>query len=128
MQQQMELSSLPKAKESIEDQYQELLIRLEAYRRELESEAEINYQEMVDYYTLWAHQIKTPIAAMKLLNQSDQIDRRAMEAELFKTEQYVEMVLSYLRAGNLSSDLVLQRYFLDEIAKRQSANIRPCLF
>ncbi len=118
MQQQMELSSLPKAKESIEDQYQELLIRLEAYRRELESEAEINYQEMVDYYTLWAHQIKTPIAAMKLLNQSDQIDRRAMEAELFKTEQYVEMVLSYLRAGNLSSDLVLQRYFLDEIAKK----------
>lgn len=117
-QEQMEFDSLPKPRERIEEQYQELLVRLEACRRELESESAINYQEMMDYYTLWAHQIKTPIAVMKLLNQSDQMDRRAMEAELFKTEQYVEMVLSYLRAGNLGSDLVLQYYSLEEIAKK----------
>ncbi len=28
--------------------------------------------------------------------------------ELFKTEQYVEMVLSYLRIGDISKDMVLR--------------------
>lgn len=117
-QKQMELDGLPKPANLTEEQYQQLLFQLEERRRNLESDAAIRYQEMVDYYTLWAHQIKTPIAAMKLLNQSEQIDRRAMEAELFKTEQYVEMVLSYLRVGNLNSDLVLQHCSLDEIARK----------
>lgn len=38
--------------------------------------------------------------------------------ELFKTEQYVEMVLSYLRMEDMSSDLVLQWYSLDEIVRQ----------
>lgn len=117
-QKQLEFDRLPKPDDPIEEQYQELLLDMEGRMRELESEASISYQEMVDYYTLWAHQIKTPIAAMKLLNQSERMDRRAMEAELFKTEQYVEMVLSYLRVGNLNSDLVLRHCPLDEIARK----------
>lgn len=118
MQKQMEFAHLPKTENPIEKQYQKLLCKMEENMREMESDASISYQEMIDYYTLWAHQIKTPIAAMKLLNQSEQTDRRAMEAELFKTEQYVEMVLSYLRAENLNSDLVFRQCALDEIAKK----------
>ena len=34
--------------------------------------------------------------------------------ELFKTGQYVDMVLSYLRAEDLSSDLLLKEYSSDE--------------
>ena len=62
----------------------------------------------MDYYGMWAHQIKTPIAAMRILVQSG-MDReeneenqklfRQLQMELFKTEQYVEMVLSYLKIG-----------------------------
>lgn len=43
---------------------------------------------------------------------------RPMKMELFKTEQYVEMVLSYLRMGDMSSDLSLQWYSIDDIVRQ----------
>ena len=74
----------------------------------------IGRQEMKDYYSMWAHQIKTPIAAMKVLAQAagDTEDARTyellqdMQTELFKTEQYVEMVLTYVRMEDMSGDLM----------------------
>ena len=38
--------------------------------------------------------------------------------ELFKTEQYVEMVLSYLRMEDMSSDLSLNWYETDQIVRQ----------
>ena len=78
------------------------------------------------YYSMWAHQIKTPIAAMKVLAQaaSDTEDARTyellqdMQTELFKTEQYVEMVLTYVRMEDMSGDLMLKEYALDNLIKQ----------
>ena len=71
-------------------------------------------QDMTDYYTFWAHQIKTPIAALGLLLQERE-DGGALEVELLKIEQYVEMVLSYLRLDSSSTDYVLQELSLVRI-------------
>ena len=50
----------------------------------------------MDYYTLWAHQIKTPISAMRLLLQAEDNEQNAeLSMELFKIEEYVEFVLQY---------------------------------
>lgn len=74
---------------------------------------------MMEYYTLWAHQIKTPIAALRLLLQSEKgEDEAELSAELFKIEQYVEMVLSYLRLDSESSDLIIKRYSLDATVRQ----------
>ena len=55
-------------------------------------------KELTEYYTLWVHQIKTPISAMRLLLQGEDTDlSRELEAQLFRINQYVEMVLAYLR-------------------------------
>ena len=63
---------------------------------------------MTDYYTLWAHQIKTPIAAARLLLQEDPVAVSGeVEVELLKIEQYVDMVLGYLRLDSESTDYVL---------------------
>ena len=58
----------------------------------------LRYEEMVEYYTIWAHQIKTPIASMRLTlqNEDSELSRRLSE-DLLRIEQYVEMVLCYLR-------------------------------
>ena len=73
---------------------------------------------MTDYYTLWAHQIKTPIAAARLLLQAEPAPSRTeLEVELFRIEQYVQMVLGYLRLDSDSSDYVLRRYDLDAILR-----------
>ena len=77
------------------------------------------YREMLDYFTLWAHQIKTPIAAMRLqLQGEDSAAARQLMAELSRTEQYAEMVLTYLRLGSDTTDYVFRRCDLDDILRR----------
>ncbi len=86
--------------------------------------------EARDYYMMWTHQIKTPIAAMKLLFERVNLqDRDAflMKEELFKIEQYVEMVLTFQRLGSIASDLVLTEYDLSALV-RQSVKKYSVLF
>lgn len=53
---------------------------------------------MTAYYTAWVHQIKTPIAAMRLtLQGEDTPAARRLMTELGRVEQYVDMALTYLR-------------------------------
>ena len=67
---------------------------------------------------MWVHQIKTPIAALRLLLQREpRSDTAALRAELFRIEQYVEMVLSYQRLGAGTVDLVLRRTELDSVVR-----------
>ena len=74
---------------------------------------------MMDYDTMWVHQIKTPIAAMHLLLQSEEIpDKGELEEQLFKTEEYVGMVLQYLRVGGMAADLKFRQYSLDGIVRQ----------
>jgi signal transduction histidine kinase len=75
-------------------------------------------QELSDYYTLWAHQIKTPISVIRLLLQSGDYNEASLEQELFKIEQYAQMVLQYLRLESISSDLNLKEYALNSIVKQ----------
>jgi signal transduction histidine kinase len=109
----------PTAKNLIEDDYQDLIKMIDHDRTEIINQKEKAFADMVDYYTIWAHQIKTPIAAMRLLLQSEQSDTNSeLLEQLFKVEQYVEMVLQYLRLENMSSDLMFKRYSLDDIVKQ----------
>ena len=77
------------------------------------------YNDLMDYYTLWAHQIKTPIAASQLLVQNieDSDLRKQMEQELFKIDSYANLVLQYLRLESFHDDLVLKRVPLEELVK-----------
>lgn len=98
------------------------------YRALAESDAaaEAKYSEMVDYYTVWAHQIKTPLAAMKLTVQNEDSElARRLSADLFRTEQYVEMVLAFLRLGSDSTDYVLRPCRLDEVLKQSLRKFAP---
>ena len=80
----------------------------------------VQKQEIMDYYTLWAHQIKIPISAAKLLvgelSPSDEV--RALNQELFKIEQYVSIVLSYLRMDDFHKDLVLKKENIGNLVRQ----------
>jgi signal transduction histidine kinase len=104
------LSELDKA-------YISLIEDLCGLKRSLETEAELRRGEMTDYYMMWAHQIKTPIAALKLLINGREDSFLLME-ELFKIEQYVEMVLHYLRLDSMSSDMIIKQYDLHSLVKQ----------
>lgn len=107
---------LPESTDPIENEYQRILSS--AYKEVLaeQEDMEQKYNDMMDYYTLWVHQIKTPIAAIRLLLQSGMDgSREELEAELFRIEQYVEMVLSYLRLDSKSTDFVIRRCSIDDM-------------
>ena len=88
-------------------------------RMDAETANKKTLEEMSDYYTMWSHQIKTPIFALRLLLQENPSENKDALEELFKIEQYVEMVLGYLRTEDMSSDLKLSRCNLDTIIRRQ---------
>lgn len=112
------LEGLPESKGLSEELYQRLLDQLNRQKNSLILRADADRQEMVDYYTMWVHQIKTPIAAISLLIQTDPaLTGSQLPAELFKIEQYVDMVLQYLRLGSPDHDLVLCTCDLDDIVR-----------
>lgn len=116
---QFSLEELPMAKGLIEKDYQALVKSLHDSYKELLLDTDQEKSDMMNYYTLWVHQIKTPIAAMRILLQSkEDASKTALENELFKIEQYVEMVLSYLRLGSETTDYQIQRYQINDIVKQ----------
>lgn len=111
-------AGLPDAKDYTEELYQELVHTLSAERARLDAAADTEQRAAEDYYAMWAHQIKTPIAALRLLLQQDgEPDRGAMEAELFRIEQYVGMVLGYQKLEGDASDFVLRKRKLDDVVR-----------
>ena len=90
-----------------------------ASQQEYTRRSQRRYRDMVDYYTVWAHQIKTPIAAMELSLQQEDTDlSRRLRVELRRIEQYVDMVLVFLRMDSDSTDYVFRVCSLDDMLSR----------
>ncbi|MDO5538503.1 MAG: sensor histidine kinase [Eubacteriales bacterium] len=110
---------LPLAFDSLEEEYQQLVKRIYENKIQMEQQSAATYEDLMDYYTLWVHQIKTPISAMNLLLQTDESENvKALSMELFKIEQYTELVLQYLRLGSTVNDFVLQPCDLDDMIRQ----------
>lgn len=94
--------------------------------RALEEEHTRRQADMLEYYTLWVHQIKTPIAAMGLLLQSQPgAGAGPLAQELFKIERYVEMVLGYLRLETITQDLRLEPCDMRRLAAQAAKKFAP---
>jgi len=113
------LEEFPIPASAIEEEYQEIIKTLFLTTSKAVSEKDQAMSDMIDYYTLWAHQIKTPIAAMRLLLQSSKGSgcNDELSMELFKIEQYVEMVLQYLRLDSDSTDYIIKEQSIDRIVR-----------
>lgn len=108
----------PEAKTVIEEELIELINQLTFEHKASQSSNDIKTQEMVEYYNLWVHQIKTPIAGMRLkLDDMDSDDARILKSQLQRIEQYVEMVLVYQRLDSNSTDYVFEQNNINTITK-----------
>ena len=103
-----------------EQDYRDQIEQLTEKIKQLSTDFSSEQNETQDFYTTWVHQIKTPIAVLKLeldkANKSE-LDRDALQQELFRIEQYTDMVLSYQRLGSSSNDLLVKEYLLDELIR-----------
>ena len=120
------LENLPSPKTLMEEDYTNLILTLNKEYKTYISKSDIAKSDMIDYYTMWVHQIKTPISAMKLLIQTSESEISSdLSSELFKIEQYVEMVLSYIRLGSNENDFVIKEYDLDNIVRQAIRKYAP---
>lgn len=111
--------ALPMPRGVLEEDYTSLIRQIVQETSRLETQISAARRENEDYYTMWTHQIKTPIAAMHLLLQTEETGaNRELSAELFKIDEYVGMALGYVRSESLSSDLVLRRCALDDMIRQ----------
>lgn len=112
------IEHLPEPSGPVESDYQALLEHLFTAKTELQSASDRRYQDLMEYYTLWVHQIKTPISAMDLILQAqDTPEYLELRSELFKVQQYVEMVLCYLRLDSPSNDFMFRICALDTLLR-----------
>ena len=111
-------TELPEVRDVEAADYREIVRLLREQNREIRTGAETEMRAMMDYYTLWAHQIKTPIASMRLrLQEEDTPQARTLLADLGRIERYVSMVLTYLRLEGSSTDYVIRETDLDSILR-----------
>ena len=112
------ISALPEAEGIVDSDYQQLISVLKEKIAEITAQTDSRIRDTVDYYTVWAHQIKTPIAAMRLTLQKEDVpEARRLASELSRIEQYVEMVLVFVRLGSDYSDYVFTQQDIDEIIR-----------
>ena len=113
------IRALPQS-DSIENtDYQLLLSGLAEQILELKTAQSTRLTDMIDYYTVWVHQIKTPISSMRLtLQNEDSLLARKLSCDLSHIEQYVEMVLAFLRLDFNSSDYVFKMHELDPLLRQ----------
>ncbi|MBE5861794.1 MAG: HAMP domain-containing histidine kinase [Lachnospiraceae bacterium] len=112
------MESLKKYQKQDDQDYVELIRLVMERAGEERLEHQKKMTDSIDYYTTWVHQIKTPIASMRLrLQAEDSPTARALTEDLFRIEQYVEMVLTYLRLGSESTDYVFREIALDGVIK-----------
>ena len=108
---------LPEALDGLCGDYDALIRALSRENDRLKTESLRQQEEQKEYYTLWVHQIKTPISAMRLLlDAKDDESARLLKQELFKVDQYADLALKFVKLGDIACDLVIERCDLNEIA------------
>ena len=121
-----EPSALPPAASPVEGAWRELAEAYQAQTRTLEGRMREDARETADYYTLWLHQIKTPLAALNLLAESPgEMDRRLLRQETLKIEEYAAIALDYQRLQSIHSDLHLAHVPLYPLCCQAARRLLP---
>ncbi len=120
-----------------ETYYQDCIHALVREKDRMQNALISRQQDMAAYYSMWVHQIKTPIAALKMLideelntylaagdmesstteNDNYVTNCRQKQNELFRIEQYADMALQYIRLEAETNDFVFENVMLDEVIK-----------
>ena len=109
---------LPEPLDGLGRDYDAIIRALTQENERLKTESIRQQEEQKEYYTLWVHQIKTPISAMRLLLDKDnEEDARLLKQELFKVDQYADLALKFVKLGDIANDLIIERCDLGEIAR-----------
>lgn len=119
-------ADLPAATNALTGDFRRLSLAYQAAQREALERATLAEKERLDYFTLWVHQIKTPIAALDLMAQSSEPPPRSlMRQEVFKISQYADAALTFQRLQSMQNDLALADVTLYPLVSALVKKLRP---
>ena len=102
--------------EAYEMQYKQLEKEFELFR----DETRLKEKDQMDYFTLWLHQIKTPISVISLIlqrSEDESKEKQQLEQELIYLNNYTHMALNYLKLEETGKELDLEEIKLDGVIK-----------
>ena len=77
------------------------------------SKLKLNISQYKEYIELWVHEVKTPIAACKLLiENNDSPVTESIGEEIRKIEDYIEQALFYARSNTMEKDYIIKKISL----------------
>ncbi|MGL5649724.1 MAG: sensor histidine kinase [Clostridium sp.] len=101
--------------EGLKECNKEMHERVKAYRKKTEE-----YKEYID---MWVHEIKTPIAATKLIiDNSDSREVKRIDNELKKIDKMIEQVLYYSKIDEANEDYRIVNLKLQEVVGKVLKN------
>ena len=111
------------AKDILEERYVDLIHAQEKSRVDTENVSARSSKDMEQYYSIWVHQIKTPISGMNVLLQSMEPTEEVgeLQNQLFSVEQYVDMALQYQKIKSTTNDFSFAEIPLNKVIRE---NIR----
>lgn len=102
----------------IGEDYHEILVAMKEYHDQYVESSESKMHDLEDYFTMWVHQAKLPIAAMKLLLEDEKLSRSEIKLQLLRMDQYTDMVLAYLRLNSTHTDFLFKELELDDLIRQ----------
>lgn len=98
--------------------YHQILLAMKEDHDAYVNQAENEKADLEDYFTMWVHQAKLPIAAMKLLLEDEKLSKKELQLQLLRMDQYTDMVLAYLRLNSSSTDFLFKELELDDLIRQ----------
>lgn len=116
------VNSIPSPVNSEERIYNDLFMKLYRDANKEIGEYNIKSAENIEFMTMWVHEIKTPIAASKLiiensLNDPSEKTLYDIEDEINKIEDFVQMTLFYSRSNDFEKDYLINTVSLNRIVE-----------
>lgn len=118
------IAEVMKFPERAEDQVYYQILKM-AGKSMLEQMGEVRRErlEYKEYIEQWIHEIKTPIAAMKLLCENHRTDfTKELLLELEKTNRFTEQALYYARSEHTEKDYAVREISLSEAVHQAIAD------
>lgn len=94
--------------------YDQLLDITKCMNDKIEEHIRIS-NEFKNYVEIWVHEIKIPIAGMKLMIHNSSDSSRKLKAQIDKIDSYVEQVLYYIRSEVPQNDYVISKHNILDI-------------
>lgn len=83
---------------------------------EINSRNQSDLRDLNSYLTLWAHQVKTPLAAISLI--AERSAESSVELEVQKTEEYISQMINYMKSMERSKDYSFKKTKLEGVVKK----------